>query len=145
MVNKSYGFYVVNKTNIILKFTAVILIIALLMFILFRIFNKEDNWIKDSKGLWIKHGNPAFIPENVLKQQKAISCASELYAAKSMGGINFSSQCLGNCGDYFIDIVNVPRTKADDLRENQCIDFFDNPLKYFIELNSQGQIVKIVD
>ena len=104
---------------------------------------KEDSWIKDSKGLYVMHGNPDSVPDDVKVQQNALGCAGELYVAEGLKYVNFSSQCLGTCGNYAVDIVHVPRTSEDDLKENQCSDYLDGKVKHFIELNSQGQVVRI--
>jgi hypothetical protein len=56
---------------------------------------------------------------------------------------NFSSQCLGSCDAYAVDIVHVPRTEEDDLEENQCETFRRGQLKHFIELDDKGNIVRI--
>ena len=42
----------------------------------------EDDWIKNSQGVWIKHGNPSSTPDEVLKQQDAIARAIQLYNQK---------------------------------------------------------------
>jgi hypothetical protein len=55
---------------------------------------------------------------------------------------------LGVCDfgeGYAVDIVNVPRTSEDDLSENQCSAYASGTVKNFIELNKNGQIVRIVD
>jgi hypothetical protein len=117
----------------------VLIVIAGVLFLIFRM--NEDSWIKDEKGRYIKHGNPESTPEEVLRQQQAISCASELYASSSLAGVNFSSQCLGGCDGYAIDIVHSPRTNEDNLIENQC----SLKTNAFIELNKDGRIVRIVD
>ena len=129
--------------RIIYSIIAVIIIFALVFCV--RFFSGEDNWIKDSKGLWVKHGNPASTPSYVEEQINAIECAGELYAAESLKNISFSSQCLGICGNYSVDIVHVPRTSEDNLVENQCRDFIDKRTRYFIELNAKGEIVRVVD
>ena len=35
--------------------------------VLLLIRGGEDNWIKDSEGDWVRHGNPADIPNQVLE------------------------------------------------------------------------------
>ncbi len=100
----------------------------------------EDDWIKDEKGVYVKHGNPAEIPGYVIWQQAAIACADDLF-------LNFTeeknSQCIGTCGNYAVDLVHVPRTAEDDLTENQCGDYMNGFVKYFIELDKNGEIVRI--
>lgn len=113
---------------------------------LLRGFNGgEDNWIKDSSGVWIKHGNPSAIPENVKEQQDAIVCAGKLYQLVKSDGMELKSQCLGGCGNYSIDIVNIPRNAEDDKVENQCKDFADKKIPNFIELDKNGVIVRVVE
>ena len=134
-----------NKTKLWLSVGILILAFAVI-FIFFRA--NEDNWIKTEKGLYIKHGNPSFIPDYVQKQQDALSCASELYASESLKNISFSSQCLGICSfgeGYAVDIVHVPRTNEDNLPENQCSDYNSGIVKNFIELDKNGGLVRVVD
>lgn len=104
----------------------------------------EDSWIKDDRGVWIKHGYPSETPEHVLEQQEIIDCTLQLYQQKKTEGIEFSSQCLGNCGDYAVDIVHVPRSQEDNLIENQCEDYRVGKVNYFIELDKDGNIVRVV-
>lgn len=129
----------------IILILTLIIFLALVLVSFLRFNSEEDSWIKDSNGLWIKHGNPSTTPENVQAQLDAISCASELYALANINNLEFSSQCLGKCSSYSIDIVNSPRTEEDNLEENQCNDYKTGVTKNFIELNQQGQIVRIKD
>lgn len=121
----------------------VIIIFAVLIFVL-RGFSGEDNWIKDEKGMWIKHGNPAETPSEVAEQELAVVCAMNLFHQMRASGMNFSSQCLGRCQDYSIDIVHVPRSSEDDIPFNQCIEYISKATNHFIELDKNGEIVKIV-
>ena len=122
-----------------------IIILVLLAILLIFLRGNEDNWIKDSKGIWIKHGNPASTPLEVKEQQDAISCASELYVFESLRDVNFISQCLGTCGNYAVDFVNVPRIVEDNQIENQCEGYLNGTSHHFIELNNKdGTIVRIV-
>lgn len=131
-----------------MKKTYIVVIIAVLivgwLFIRFFIGGSEDSWIKNEKGMWVKHGNPAQIPAQVLEQQEAISCALNLDNEKKNSGMNFSSQCLGTCKNYSVDIVHVPRTSEDNLIENQCQDFREGRTINFIELDDKGEIVRVV-
>jgi hypothetical protein len=126
-------------------FIMVVVILVLLLGILFiRFFlgGNEDSWIKDARGVWIKHGSPFKTPDYVLAQEKLIVCAHSLYNQSSFE--TFSSQCLGSCDAYAVDLVHVPRTAEDDLEENQCEAFRRGQLKSFIELDDKGDIVRIV-
>jgi len=131
------------KKWLIIIFVLVILIILVLIF--FRGLSGEDDWIKDSKGIWIKHGNPLNIPLGVADQQMAIICSGKLYENAKEQGIQFDSQCLGSCSDYSVDIVHVPRIADDDNVSNQCDDFKNGITHKFIELDSKGTIVRVVD
>jgi len=126
----------------------IIIVIAVLivgwMFIRFVLGGDEDSWIKDSKGVWVKHGNPSETPDYVTEQQDAVNCALSLYDEKKNQGIQFFSQCLGSCGNYAVDIVHVPRTNEDNLVENQCSEFREGKVSKFIELDKNKEIVRIV-
>jgi uncharacterized protein (UPF0333 family) len=123
-----------------------VVILGLIVWGVFFVVSKfnEDVWVKDSKGLWIMHGKPSSIPLEAKDQLDAIECASDLYASASLQNVSFNSQCLGTCGNYSVDIVNVPRIALDDLSENQCGDYLSKKTTHFIELNSRGNIVRII-
>jgi len=137
-----------NK-NIFWIIGIVVLIIIVTVITILRIGigenSGEDNWIKDSRGVWIKHGNPSNLPDSVNEQQNAVDCALGLYDDEKAKETSFNSQCLGSCGDYSIDMVNVPRDRDDNLVENQCADYKEDITKHFIELDNYGEIVRIMD
>lgn len=81
---------------------------------------------------------------NIDNIEKIKKCAKNLYEEKKKEGINFSSQCLGTCFDYAVDVVHVPRSEEDNLPENQCKDYREGKVKHFIELDKDGRIVRIV-
>jgi len=101
----------------------------------------EGYWIKDSRGVWVKHGYPLKLPDYVLAQQQVIVCALNLYSQSSFE--EFSSQCLGSCDIYAVDIVHVPRTEEDEQENNQCEAFRRGQLTHFIELDKDGKVVRI--
>ncbi|MDD5192418.1 MAG: hypothetical protein PHH54_06165 [Candidatus Nanoarchaeia archaeon] len=113
------------------------------MFVRFVLGGSEDDWIKDSRGIYIKHGNPGSVPDYVREQQDAVDCALNLYNTKKQEGMQFSGQCLGKCSNYAVDIVHVPRTNEDNLTENQCSDYREGKVSKFIELDKNGGIVRI--
>ncbi len=121
----------------------IIIVILAIAGILMLLRSPEDSWIKDSRGVWIKHGNPASTPDYVTAQQNAITCASELYSnVTNKSGL--SSQCLGTCGDYAVDIVHVPRIAEDNLIENQCSAYLTGTVKHFVEIDKNGGLVKVI-
>ena len=126
--------------NVYLIGGIILLLIIGWLFVRFVIGGDEDSWIKDEKGVWIKHGNPDYIPDYVYLQQDGISCAIEKFD-NFIGLIN--SQCLGTCGNYAVDIVHVPRNSDDNLAENQCDDYKTGKVSSFIELDKEGNIVRI--
>ena len=126
-----------NKKSYLIA--GIFLLIILVIFLSFKI--NEDNWIKDERGVWIKHGNPTKIPKEVKEQQQAINCAYNLFNNFS-GEIN--SQCLGICENYSVDVVHVPRTGEDSLVDNQCWDYIEVKTNNFIELDKERNIVRIV-
>lgn len=118
-----------------------ILILAFGLLFLIRIVTPEDSWIKDSRGVWIKHGAPSSTPADVKEQQQAINCSLALYQEKKNSGMNFSSQCLGTCGNYAVDIVHIPRVEEDNWQENQCQNYINGEVSKFIELDREGNII----
>ena len=132
-----------KKSIIIIVIVIIILLIAIPSLRIF--FNGgEDTWIKDSREVYIKHGNPSATPDYVKEQQNLILQASNLYNQKKAEEMQFNSQCLGLIGDYAVDIVHVPRTTEDNLAENQCSDYREGKVSHFIELDKDGNIVRIV-
>jgi hypothetical protein len=119
----------------------ILLLIVGWLVIRFVIGGPEDNWIKDSKGVWVKHGYPSETPEEVLEQQEAIECALEKFEGFTE---TINSQCLGSCGDYAVDIVHVPRNSEDNKVENQCEEYANGTVNHFIELDKNGEIVRIL-
>ncbi len=121
----------------------ILIIIVVLAVLIFIIRSPEDDWIKDSRGVWIKHGYPSEIPDYVLEQQDIINCVLQLYQEKKSEGMQFSSQCLGTCGDYAVDVVHVPRSDEDNKVENQCQEYREGMVNHFIELDEDGSVVRI--
>jgi hypothetical protein len=129
-----------------------LLIFVVLIVILFLTFRlQEDTWIIDSRGIWVEHGHPSYVPEEVKEQQILLNKTLELYAQKKIEfqqqNISFSSQCLGLVEQgnitYAIDIVHVPRNHDDTLPENQCSDY-PSVASHFIEIDKDGNVIRIV-
>jgi len=80
-----------NQTKIIV-ITFILILAAVAILRLF--FNGgEDNWIKDERGVYVKHGNPSSTPDYVQEQQTAIEESFRIYTMEKSDGMNFSSQC----------------------------------------------------
>lgn len=106
-------------------------------------YSSEDSWVKDSRGVYVKHGNPNFMLPEVEAQISLIESAVELYKSKKIAGMEFDSQCLGTIREYVVDIVHSPRTDEDNMQKNQCEDFLTGKVKHFIELDKDGNVVRI--
>jgi len=135
-----------GKHNKLMKWVIISAILVLIFilglnYIVLRM--DEDSWIKDSRGVWVKHGNPAETPDYVSQQKTMVLCAMDIYAQLSSNGVIFSSQCIGSCGNYSVDIVHVPRTAEDGNPENQCAEYLQGETNKFIELDSHGDVVRI--
>ncbi|PIT97389.1 hypothetical protein COT77_01760 [Candidatus Berkelbacteria bacterium CG10_big_fil_rev_8_21_14_0_10_41_12] len=119
-------------------------IVAILIIFLF-IRSNEDNWIKDSRGVWVKHGYPSDIPNEVKAQQDLIAKADKIFQdAKSSGKDLSAGPCLGKIdSDWVVDIVHNPRQDVDNLSQNQCIDYANGQVHHFVELDPNGEIIQI--
>lgn len=106
---------------------------------------QEDTWIKDSRGVWVKHGNPTNTPDEVSAQQTLITKAQQMYNKTKSSGQDLSNgPCLGSINDdWVVDIVHNPRTDVDNLNQNQCTDFLAGTAHHFIELDLNGNIIRI--
>jgi hypothetical protein len=122
----------------------VIVLIIILGVVVLILRSPEDDWIKNKQGVYVEHGAPAQTPPEVSSQQQTITKALELYQAKQTEGMEFSSQCLGTVEDYAVDVVHVPRSAEDNLVENQCEDFRSGKVTHFIELDKDGNVVRVV-
>ena len=114
---------------------------AILM--LFR--GNEDSWIRDDRGVWIKHGNPKDTPDEVTQQQEQIKKAQAIYADAVSKNTSFTNgPCLGTISDdWVLDLVHSHRDPIDDRPGNQCSDFLIGKAHHFIELDLQGDLVRI--
>jgi hypothetical protein len=128
-----------NKIILIIGISICILII-LAIFIYLRA--EENYWIQDSKGVWIKHGSPLKTPEEVLTQQRIIICAKDLYS--KFPKENISSQCLGSCDNYAVDLVNNPKIEEDSFEKNLCESIVRGQLTRVIEMDKEGNIITII-
>lgn len=77
---------------------------------------------------------------------KAVVQAQSVYEQKKKIGFDFSSgPCLTN--DLFtgwvVDIVHNPRIKADDDPSNQCPAFVEGRATHVVELDEEGNVVKV--
>ena len=76
-------------------------------------------------------------------EESAIKGAKKIYNNLKDKNFEFKSQCLGFANGYLIDIVNSPRDDEDDLPENKCEDYLAKRSKNLIELDRDGNLVRI--
>jgi hypothetical protein len=77
---------------------------------------------------------------------KAASQARKAYEDKKKARVDFSDgPCLTNdlITNWALDLVHNPREKIDDLKENQCQSYLEGRTKHFIEMDQNGNIVRI--
>ena len=133
--------------KVIMKKYWIIIIAALILlgvvFVILR--GKEDTWIKDSRGVWVKHGVPSTTPNYVSEQQSMIIQAQQMYQkAKSLGEDFSNGPCLGNINsDWVADVAHSPRQAVDNQPQNQCPDYLSGKAHHFIELDPNGEIIKV--
>ncbi|MBR9704014.1 hypothetical protein GOV12_01275 [Candidatus Pacearchaeota archaeon] len=131
------------KIKYILILIIIVIVLIIINIMIYR--GPEDSWIKDSKGVWIKHGVPKNTPDYVGSQKQVLACSFALYNKFKDNVVLIDSQCLGVCNDYSVDIVNVPRNFDDSKVENQCPEYREGITTNFIELDKDGEIVRIVE
>jgi len=76
----------------------------------------------------------------------AVAQAKELYRQAIMEGIDLANgPCLSNnlIPDWVADIAHNPRLSIDDLPENQCSAFREGSAHHFVELDLEGNIIKV--
>lgn len=89
-------------------------------------------------------GDVRFLRASIASNEDNVVCAHALYVGLARAGVELDSQCLGICGNYSIDLVHVPRRSVDDVPENQCREYRENITVGFIELDRDGNVVRIV-
>ncbi len=122
-------------------FLGILGLLIILAVVFFYLRAEENYWIQDSKGVWIKHGSPLKTPEEVLTQQRIIICAKDLYS--KFPKENISSQCLGSCDNYAVDLVNNPKIEEDSFEKNLCESIVRGQLTRVIEMDKEGNIITI--
>ena len=107
----------------------IILGVVVILVLFFALTKRADNSLSNE--------------EELTEVERITMLALELYEQKKQEGMEFSSQCLGTIDGYAVDIVHVPRTEEDNLPENQCDDFREGRVSKFIEIDKDGNVVRI--
>lgn len=75
----------------------------------------------------------------------AVNQARYLYRQKKEMGDDFSNgSCLSNAlmPNWVVDIAHSPRLPIDDLPENQCPAYLEGRAKHFVELDTDGNLIR---
>lgn len=110
-------------------FILILVCILITAFIVIKI-NKKPIYKKGSSGVY----------------DNAISAAISLYTIRVKEGMDMSTgPCLTNdlVPDWVVDIVHVPRDKIDDLPANQCQAYLEGRAHHFVELDANGNLVRV--
>jgi len=132
MVKKS------EKSKNYLIYTVVALAVVVLALIIILLRGNEFNLLG-------KQGDSSSVSDKVQMQENALRCAHELYNDFASSKIRIDSQCLGVCFGYAVDFVHVPRNSSDDSKENQCSDYASGRVVNFIELDRNGDVVRVFE
>ncbi len=77
--------------------------------------------------------------------ETAINQANHLFSLKKQSGEDLSKgPCLSDAlmPGWVVDIVHSPRQPIDDLEENQCPSFKQRKNQHFVELDTEGNLIK---
>lgn len=76
----------------------------------------------------------------------AVREAEALFKRRSAEGMDISTgPCLTNdlMQGWVVDVVHSPRQKVDDQPENQCAAFIEGRATHFVELDTEGNLVRV--
>jgi len=79
-------------------------------------------------------------------EEDLVQQAQHIYEQKKNQKVDFSTgPCLSDnlASLYVVDIAHDPRQAIDDLPENQCPAFISGQISHFIELDPDGQLIRI--
>lgn len=89
---------------------------------------------------------PFFEKEKQYKNEELIQKAQELFKQKKIEGVDMSNgPCLTNelVPNWVVDVAHSPRQAVDNQAENQCAAFREGKAMHFIELDLEGNLIKI--
>lgn len=77
--------------------------------------------------------------------ETAINQAKHIYRQEKEKGRDFSNgPCLSDAllPNWVLDIAHNPRLSSDDLQQNQCPAFLEGKAQHFVELDSDGNLIR---
>ncbi len=83
------------------------------------------------------------LPKNEV--DTAINQAKHLYNLEKQAGRDFSTgPCLSEVllPGWVLDIVHSPRLPIDDLPSNQCLNYREGKASHFVELDTNGNLIR---
>ncbi|MBI3486137.1 hypothetical protein HY025_04330 [Candidatus Daviesbacteria bacterium] len=96
--------------------------------------------------LWINTEKKSYQPGISTEFDQAANQAQFIYRETKKTGIDLKNgPCLTNAlmPGWVADLVHNPRTKVDDLPENQCSAYLQGNAKHFVELDLEGNVVRV--
>ncbi len=81
-----------------------------------------------------------------ISEREVIAAAVDLYKKRAAGGMSMDNgPCLTNdlMPGWVVDIVHSPREPMDDLPQNQCPAYLEGRAKHFVELDTNGNLVRV--
>lgn len=96
--------------------------------------------------LWLNTEKKQYQPGISVESDRAVNQAQLLYRETKKLGVDLSKgPCLSNAlmPGWVVDIVHSPRQPIDDLAENQCQAYINDPAKHFVELDLNGNVVRV--
>lgn len=89
--------------------------------------------------------NPSkIVPKS--EAETAVNQAKYLFSQKKLLGEDFSNgPCLSNAllPGWVLDIAHTPRENLDDLPENQCPAYLQGSATHFVELDLEGNLIRV--
>lgn len=92
------------------------------------------------------NSHPVYKKGSSMLYDSAISASIKLYRTRLQEKVDLSSgPCLTNdlMPGWVVDIVHSPREAIDDLPQNQCQAFLEGRADHFVELDQNGNIVRV--
>lgn len=77
---------------------------------------------------------------------RAVNQSKVIYKEHKRLGTDFSNgPCLSNAlmDAWVVDVVHNPRIPLDDAPENQCIAYLEGGATHFVELDLNGNVVRV--
>ncbi len=124
----------VSRAKLLILVLSVIAIVSLLI-----VYVHETNPFNSAVRGTYKPGLSDEIDNMVGRAQK-------LYGDRKAIGIDFSTgPCLTNDldQDWVADLAHNPRQDLDDFPENQCPAFIEGRATHFVELDLEGEVIRV--